>query len=427
MRARAKKKGAPLRVLTSDGTASWDRQLIDPAIIELALTLRMPVEIPKGDPGSYTFWLWDWVQRSGNPLDELVRVGKHPFFGKVLVSSFMPTRETKDEVGKWLERAVRCKGFDGVLAALDAFGATLAETWTLGALKVHEPWIEGLCQPAVLARCPALARAIRELDTARLLRNQLRAGIMDEWGWPEREEALALFPKDRQHSAAETVTGPLPYGVLFDDEASRIVAYGPGGIALDRKIPKKKRDVRGLFFSQGDVLVYEYKPERAWWLSDGKAFKSGCNGFYEIACDGDLITRGDHVLPAGDHKYKGRPKGDQGGSRAWFDGNVFSAVAQEAVLRANGTSVKGRPDDYYTFDPKTANARATSYPRGWRGSSARTARSSSTFRRASSVLSRRARKPRRSARRMVWVGLRSSHATAPSSPKASTGAERQGS
>ncbi len=135
----AKSKPAPLSVVPEaeedgdTGTASWERQLIDPALVELALSLDVPLAMPPGPARSYTFWLYPWHARRSGKLDELRLVGKHPFFSQVLAASFLPTRETKDNVVNWLAKAVDPRfreGFKVVFDELDAFGKTL-EKWTI--------------------------------------------------------------------------------------------------------------------------------------------------------------------------------------------------------------------------------------------------------------------------------------------------------
>lgn len=162
-------------------TESWLRQLIDPAAIELALSLGVPLRAPSGPARCFAFWLYRWNKREPNALDNLDRVGAHPYFGQVLIASFFPTRETKKVVGPWIARAVTRSGFGGVFAAIDRYATTLLDTFTLGAMELHEVWLQSLCQPPVLARCPSLAAALTSLTPARLLRNQLRGGLMHEW------------------------------------------------------------------------------------------------------------------------------------------------------------------------------------------------------------------------------------------------------
>jgi len=352
-----KTKPRPLSVMPNPkkngdtGTASWERHLIDPAIVELALSLDVPLAMPPGPPRSYTFWLYPWHARRSGKLDELRLVGKHPFFSQVLAASFLPTRETKDNVVNWLAKAVEPRfreGFKVVFDELDTFGKTVLETWTVGALEVHAGWIEGLCQPEVFALCPSLAKAVRELSAERLLRNQLRAGIMDEWGYQAQDDALALFPPERHRDVSATASGPLPYHVLLDTKEGRIVAFGPEGIVLDRPFPaaKKMKDVRNLLYSGGDVLVCEYKPSQARWaFAGGKPFEADPYGFHSVATpDGQVITRALKIFPVGSRDFEHNPHGS--GTRIWCDGVGYYAHAQEVAEGPGGVG-------FITFDPTT--------------------------------------------------------------------------
>lgn len=364
----------PLFVLAKPNAAgeaepeSWNRHLIDPAIVEVALELGLPLRLPKGAPESYTFWLYSWGKRA-LPEDALERVAAHPFFGRVLIASFMPTRETKDSVSSWLERAVTLPSFEPVFDALAERAAAIAESWTLGALEVHEDWVEGLCQPAVLRRKPAIAEAIAKIDAARLLRNQLRAGVLDEWGWPALDDALdriAGEPGDWFHT-----TGPFPHYVLHSAEAKRVIVVGPDGVVLDRPYahPEPEAGIRAVWYCEGDVLAISWKGERGHWVvAGGEPFATDAYGFYEIGRDGALVTRGDRLLHAGDRSYQRRPDGRGAGRRAWFDGRTWFDVTQETVLDRDGRAAEEKnPPDLYTFEPETGSRTGASLPDWMRG------------------------------------------------------------
>jgi hypothetical protein len=348
------------------GAESWNRHLVDAGVVELALSLGVPLRIPQGDARSHTFSLYRWADRKPCPRDELRRVAAHPFFGEVLAASFLPGSD-KDSVGNWLARAVTIEGgFQPVFSALDALGAKLHETWTVGALATHESWMDGVCQPAVLARCPALARAVRELDPARLLRNQLRAGIMDEWGWPAQEEALSRFAEAREREVSPWATsGPLPYKVLLDQKEGRVVAYGPEGVVLDRDYPaaKEMKDVRRLLYLSGDVLVCEYHPYQARWVVDGgEPLQVDPFGVFQVGCDGAAITRALTLLRRGDRGATDAPPPGNRNYRVWCDGDGYYAVLAEVRLRADGSKVDSDFGGIERFDPHTGQRLGRALP-----------------------------------------------------------------
>jgi hypothetical protein len=343
-----KRSPLPISVLSDDEPrlSSWNRQLVDPAIIELALSLDLPLQT-KGNPRTWAFWLYRWAKRTPFEYDDLRRVSEHPYFGEVLIASFLPSRETKSEVGNFLARAVTMQHFARVFSALDELGDKLLDTWTVGALETHEEWIGHLCQPAVFAKCPRLARAIRKLSVARLMRNQLRAGLMDEWGHPAQEEALARFKKDRDLETAGA--GPYPYNALFDKKEGRVVVYGPEGVVFDKAAPSVKGldDVRQILFADGDVLLAQHNEPSQWVVAGGKPFKIDPYQFFDIGADGGVLTKSLQLFRKGDRAL---PKGKPAGVDAiWLDGERYFGVGEGSAVTA--------------FDPRTGKKLAPELPR----------------------------------------------------------------
>ncbi|MGE0400989.1 MAG: hypothetical protein AB7T06_30045 [Kofleriaceae bacterium] len=193
--------------------ASYDKHLVDPAVLELALARGIPLAIPKADATAYRFWLMPWAAREFDGLveDQLVLLGAHAWLGAVLVASMLPGPDRK-RLGPTLDRAARIAsthaaprgsskrassrsatrakargaagGMARVFAAIDAHAAQVA---AFGTLDVFVPpkdssdpapgeiWLQAIARPSVMALCPRVATAIREITPARLLRNTLHA------------------------------------------------------------------------------------------------------------------------------------------------------------------------------------------------------------------------------------------------------------
>jgi len=348
-----------------DPEASSNRQILDAALVELLLSLDLPIRLPRGSPRSYNFWLYRWAKAEPSELEELRRVASHPFFGEALVSSFFPTRESKSEVGNWLARAARSPDvFARVFEALDAYGKTLSETWTVGALETHKTWIENVCQPAVLALCPSLARAIREMDPVRLLRNQLRAGVLDEWSWPAYEEALSRFPEsDRANIAMHAGRGVLPHRTLFDAKTGRVIVVSADAIVFDREFPelKKMSDVRQAIYVGGDVLVCDYATNQARWLIAKTTSKWSPYVFVpDIECDGGVVTRSRVVVRPRDRKPPKPSANLERTQRVWFDGSKYYAPYSDSFDREGNARDGGVGCE--TFDPKTGETTGRGVP-----------------------------------------------------------------
>ena len=334
-------------------TESWNRQLVDAAIVEQLLARGIPIRIPRGDPETYTFWLGPWSGRDGEH-DRLDRVAAHSFFGRVLVASLMPHEQNAGQVESWLARAATRPQ---VLELLEERVLQLvSESCSLGALEVWADWIEALCQPDILGRSPAIGDAIRALDPARLLRNQLRAGMMDEWGWPARDAAL-----DRLGGPSTLArSGPFPYEVLSDGR--RMIAIDADGIVFDQPYPHAKP--RQAYYAGGDVLVCPWGAEPARWLVAGGSFAADGYGFFDLAAGGGIVLHAGTIVRPG-QPFVRRADGRGAGRRAWFDGATYYDVAQEVMLFADGTPADRRSHaaaPIETFDPETGARTGTAIP-----------------------------------------------------------------
>ncbi len=346
-----------VRKTEEDGEASfssWGRQLLDPAVVEIALELGVPVRVPSGSPDTYTFLLYHWATRDA-PEDSLARVIAHPFFRRVLVNTFFPSRESKDKAGNFLARAVRYETFAPVLAELGPLIAERVRAWTLGAFELHGDWLESLCRPEILERVPGLADAVRSLDIARLVAAQLRGGLVDEWGWPAMDEARERLDGKPDY----THSGPPPYQVFHSVEAKRVVAYGPDGIVFDRAFDSPYPDVRSLWYLGGDVLACSY-PKLARWIDSDVELEMPAYGLYSLATgDDSLLTRNGRRVRAGATAIPSEPR--RGNARYWFDGAAFYGFDGETSV-GRDLSVRDPRAELFTFDPDTGKRGAAALP-----------------------------------------------------------------
>jgi hypothetical protein len=349
----------PLSVLersADDGeaeAAAWNRHLLDPAIVELLLSLGVPLRIPQGEARGYMFWLYRWADRDLG-LDHLERVGAHPFFSEALIAAFLPNTQTTGKTARWIETALERQGCGRVFEALAERVSFLADFGTLGALEVLGDWLEALCQPAVFARAPLIRDAIERLDIARLLRNQLRAGILDEWGWSGLEAGLERIPKPESFLKGD-FNGPFPYMTLWNKEGEdRIVVVGPEGVVLDRPFRHPNSDggaLRSFWYTNGDVLACSWGPQLGYWaVAGGETFAMDAYAFFPLAAPAGLITKTGHVFSGISREI---PRGPALGNELWCDGSVYYAVAHQTELDANGinTEQKYKRVTLNAFDP----------------------------------------------------------------------------
>ena len=353
--------GVPQSVLPqprADGEAdlaSWDRQLVDPALVEIALELDVPLRIPAGAPETYAFSLQPWCERSGDPADALERVIAHPWFSRVLVNSFLPRRETSPGAGNWLDRAARTSSFAPVVTELETTVIERVRGWTLGALAAHGDWFESLLRPTILRQMPRLVDLVRSLDAARLLAAQLRAGSMDEWGWPALDEAAARLGGPPDFVSC----GPPPYLVYHSRKAKRVIAFGPDGIVLDREWTPPFDNVRSLWCVGADVLACSY-PERAQWIAAGTELTAPPYGFYQLAAgNGHALTKSGCLVASGAAEI---PKETARGTEIyWYDGQRYTGITSSTVV-AQDLGARDPDVQLFTLDPSTGERGPAALP-----------------------------------------------------------------
>ncbi|NSC25453.1 hypothetical protein FM076_31600 [Streptomyces albus subsp. chlorinus] len=117
-------------------------------------------------------------------------------------------------------------------------------------------WLEENLHPQVFDRMPGLPSRLAALDLVTPLTRTLRAGILDEYGWPALDEAAAeLTGKDSWCRAS------WPAMVVHDRE--KAIAIGPGGRIAEHRLRVPKEAARfhhepEVYFSDGQFLVLHY-------------------------------------------------------------------------------------------------------------------------------------------------------------------------
>ncbi|MFB7613281.1 hypothetical protein [Kitasatospora sp. NPDC056181] len=132
---------------------------------------------------------------------------------------------------------------------------------------------------AIRSENPATAERIAGLDVTGLLARTLRAGILDELGWPALEEALRRLGVESGTAPGGPAGRQLPEGLYTEDawphlilaRKDQVVVTGPQGIVLEHtlRIPDKlERWQRPrLRYVDGELLVAWYREgkQHAYW------------------------------------------------------------------------------------------------------------------------------------------------------------------
>jgi hypothetical protein len=232
----------------------------DPRVLELLFALDAPVDTEAD--GTLGIGLFGWSSdATDHPYRALTRLGAHATLRERIVRGLVDALENT----QLADLAARIAETPSLHVAFDAFlekvVGGLTESGTLGGFEALLDAVTRLCQPKVLEAFPQLRQAVQAIDAEQLLWRQLRAGLLDEWGWPALDEAF-----DRLGAGASFCGGCFPHGIVR--KGDRLVVAGPDAIVLDVVDPILASDAfkwcRALCYVEGDVLLLGASYEGRW-------------------------------------------------------------------------------------------------------------------------------------------------------------------
>ncbi|MFL1427963.1 MULTISPECIES: hypothetical protein [unclassified Nocardiopsis] len=174
-----------------------------------------------------------------------------------------------------------------------------------------------------------LAR-LASLDVADLLATTLNAGIVDEYSWPDLEEAARDLGAHGGGGTRLTGSASWPYYTLTSKD--RAIAVGPGGRAAEHTLvlPKGASDPIAFYVQERFLVAYEQNHEQFGYWSDAPGERLSFNyssvvysgrwnndrpGMAQLTADGARMNGG-RALRAGD------PDGPRG-RHVLSDGNTY--------------------------------------------------------------------------------------------------------
>ncbi|MGW7580797.1 hypothetical protein ACWGKU_02660 [Kitasatospora sp. NPDC054768] len=322
-------------------------------LLDLLLTAGVPVA---GPPDGLGIELHDWVSECGPDSPSLAAVGADeryrpllrraaPAAWKTAAEREVPALPLLNELfAEWAEeRSEELFAARGLAAAADL----------VRAFAQH--------RTAVRTVAPAVADRVAALDVAALLTDALRAGILDELGWPALEEALGKIADppadDAPQHPVPSLGGAGLSGLVVEDawphlilaRLDRAVVVGPEGIVLEHtlRLPEElhQRNRIRLRLVDGELLVvwsHEGKQLAYWSSRPDERFElegETIAGYYygdrqpelpSLQLPGGGRTTGERPLHAGDTRMPDEHPVLGDGTGYW---TVRHASDGEAVLR----------------------------------------------------------------------------------------------
>lgn len=331
--------------------------LHDPEVVEVLLAHDAPL-VPLDDPGRYVFTLYGWGGRTGDrPTRGLPRLAADPILGLLLVRSFVASARTSDDGANHLALAVGYPFGAAVCAEVERWVRGVADAATLGTLDEQSGVLERLARGEILGVAPGIAAALRSIGAAQVLARQLRAGLLDEWGWPAHDQAGDRLGVDIPFHHA---SGNLPYVVLLEKDSGRVVAAGPDGVIAEQTVdgdPRAFRVVGGEFLAVGWNSTSR-------WLPDGQPIPSATfANFGSDLADGDSVVTPGGRVRRGQQDLSAWHRG--WGKSLWADADGCWLVGSQVRVSRDGAGVGPHNHDrntIRTMDPETGEPGDASLP-----------------------------------------------------------------
>lgn len=355
MAPRLRERGRPVDLCSGRWHAGADLDLLD-----LCAAHGVPLTLPR--PGQVVYLSLDrWVAEPLAGRRELTASAADPHLRRLLyaaigtVGSSRPDAQVLeglaghpvlgDVLREWLDDAAR------ELASAVGLPAARAALERLRPFRT----VAARVSPAAVAEVAAHA-------VAPLLGHTLRAGVLDELGWPALEEALGRLDAETRRDRDDTLSVSEAWPALILARAHKVCVVGPDGILLEHELRlpvELDRWQRPHYrYTDGELLVM--------WRQNGKQFG------YWSARPADVFPLGGEQIP---HWYGANDAGESsiplpGGGRATGGRTLHAGdtvVPPSRRILGDGTSYwrqgrQGRQQVWLEYDPATGTHGRASLP-----------------------------------------------------------------
>ncbi|MEP3482475.1 MAG: hypothetical protein ABJZ55_24755 [Fuerstiella sp.] len=311
--------------LISDGTSldlytthRWSKkqQNVDLDLLDLALSLKIPVADPSGE---LTICLASWASGSSRDKAAIVRP-RDPLFVKQDKRFAQNLVDAVDEVAgdNHFENVAQ-----GKVALKDAREAWLMKTLDLlcdGGMPDFDDKQASFVKktrPATFQEFPKAAAKLKKLDPLPALINTLKTFVPAEYAWPKLEEVVdgligphSLSDEIGKPKSKLLICGSFPDAIVSDGIKAVVVRGDEIIFETELKLPKNKKLI-GLQYLDEDLKVIVKNGYRAehFWNSKPKVSEAAYNDSKQdlkgpvLHLDGGGTFTGHHVLHSGDSQY----------------------------------------------------------------------------------------------------------------------------
>ncbi|GAA2365162.1 hypothetical protein [Dactylosporangium salmoneum] len=327
---------------------------VDLDLVDLMLSLGVPLDgdFSRCDVG-------DWLLDECAGRRDLAEAAAHERLRPLIansIESYLKTWYGAHQAQVAMDRVGRVVAVPGLRSTLHWWLDQLAERFTGQGLTTFEDELDRLTLiacPAGLAVNPEAIARIGALDLGPVFGRTLRAGVIDEFGWPALEAAMAALRADRRTGSPQT-TAQWPHLVVRWDE--RVVVLGDDATVLEHtlRIPSQTQTWReAVRFVDGQLMV-------VWHDQNGRA------GYWSGAPDDVFTGDEDGVHEVGERSVALPGGGRSAGGRPLFPGD---RQAQEVGMvstdgRHYWVLVQGSDFEYkwVEYDPATGQRGRASMP-----------------------------------------------------------------
>ncbi|MYZ38695.1 MULTISPECIES: hypothetical protein [unclassified Streptomyces] len=238
--------GTPVRLLGRRGR----RVMADLDLLDACLAWGVPVDGPPED--AWNLALDDWLGDAQEGRRDLVALTSDPRFTRLIRTGVERLADQGDATERLREIAAHPALRGALVGWLDDRADDLARPFGLPELHGLLTRLSRFSSPSVLATAPEAVARITAVSPAPALARTLRAGILDELGWPALEEALPGLGKVSPRGSGQRygyqsdrwyrVRDAWPALLVRVD--TQVAAVGPSAVVDRRTLPLPAKSVQ---------------------------------------------------------------------------------------------------------------------------------------------------------------------------------------